>query len=68
MLCYNSERLSNQPLQVPCKRLEQALRVRVVGEYLDDVTPLQRLQRLAHFFGERVDAFSCSDIVPCVLT
>ena len=32
--------LSNQPLQVLRKRTEQALRVRVVGEELDDVAAL----------------------------
>ena len=57
MPCYNFGRLSNQSLQVPRKRFEQALRVGVVGKERDDVTPFQRLQRLAHFFGELVERF-----------
>lgn len=44
LLCYNSERLSNQPFQVLRKRTEQALRVGVVGEELDDVAALQCCQ------------------------
>jgi hypothetical protein len=42
--CYNSTRLSNQAFQVLRKRTEQALRVCVVSEELDDVAALQRRQ------------------------
>ena len=38
--CYNSVRLSNQAFQVLRERTEQALRVGVVSEELDDVAAL----------------------------
>jgi hypothetical protein len=40
--------LPNQAFQVLRKRTEQALRVRVVGEELDDVVALERCQRVSH--------------------